>query len=722
MPSEVASLGREADFEATLAPRRPSSGRCTRRARVTRSSGCRARLAPQIRSLRTTASAAQREVTRCTLVSTVRYADRLDRRTSRGALWRARDPRGPPAEAARCPRKRLEPRGDLDGQKRSGTNAGSTSSARTASAVAGPRAARAPGPPRRHSRAGGLHRVRAREHDPVVAVVARCAPELGAVLERLDLDERNDGGRPEPLERFSERCRLLARARDDDSPPRERRSATDLSRIRSAPPASASRASRSPTSPSSSSPETRTTCRPSGEATSPSSDTPCFDPLALPQRREQRSPRPARGGTSLGGGRRAPPGRRSRRAARDRARPRHGTAPRARPALAREHRLRLSHSATSPSRPSRGHPRRRARPRRNRPLAPCGSACRRCRGSSRSRGPARWTRSCADRRRLLVPTTAPSGSRSETAHAETRQSRASSRRHTAPTTMPGAILRREVLERMDGEVERAVGKAALELRGEEAPCPPISGSGSPLRCVRSPVGHDRLLGHSNRATRPARSSITRARLAARAASRACRRRPPHRRLGLTVGAASSPNSSRTAPRRRPRHPRPARAGTVGSCMSFLTSVRESGSSWSAVSGSASPSRAARARAPARGSPPPAAEARQQRLDLQLAVPAAEARDLLLDDRLDLRDLREPRGKRVVETGSEVVDVERLTPSMSATARSTSAGTARSTITSGRSARRHRHRTTSARRTGASALVAVTTRSAQASACSRFSSA
>ena len=61
--------------------------------------------------------------------------------------------------------------------------------------------------------------------------------------------------------------------------------------------------------------------------------------------------------------------------------------------------------------------------------------------------------------------------------------------------------------------------------------------------------------------------------------------------------------------------------------------------------------------------------------------------------------------------------------MSATVRSTSAGTARSTITSGRSGRcAIAARTRSARRTGSSALVAVTTRSAQASACSSSSSA
>jgi len=48
---------------------------------------------------------------------------------------------------------------------------------------------------------------------------------------------------------------------------------------------------------------------------------------------------------------------------------------------------------------------------------------------------------------------------------------------------------------------------------------------------------------------------------------------------------------------------------------------------------------------------------QQRLDLELAVPAREAVDLLFDERLDLRDLTETRRHRVVEAGSQIVDVE-----------------------------------------------------------------
>ena len=257
----------------------------------------------------------------------------------------------------------------------------------------------------------------------------------------------------EPLELARRARRPASRGpRDDDAPAGERLlSHGSPPGSSTAPAASASRASRSPTSSGSPSPSTRTTSRPSGEATSAHAHvrSPCNDCYwssrapARTRRRERCSRRRAsrRKARSAVVSARAPGSSIAARsssialvvgAALDR---------RARPARRRDHRLGvepLGHRAPRARAAARPQPR--ARPRRTRPPAPCGCACPRSRVSNAPRGRGAAPRSCAARRRLLVPTTAPGGSSarprpSRDDEAVPRRRRAGT---TAPSAMPGA--------------------------------------------------------------------------------------------------------------------------------------------------------------------------------------------------------------------------------------------------------------------------------------------
>ena len=235
--------------------------------------------------------------------------------------------------------------------------------------------------------------------------------------------------------------------------------------MRSAPAASASRASRAPTSSGSPSPSTAHDLTSVGRGDErlehghagprsavASAATGAAQPAAeLSQER------------ALGRGRRAcVRDRRSPRAARARASSsaRHCTASAPWPGRGQH---RLGRRATPSPRPrarAAGRPRRRARRRRTRRRAPCGCACRRSPGSTGSRDRAAAHASCAARRRLLVPTTAPAASSAE---------RATFASHEAVADVlaqpDGAdhdarrILGREVLERVHREIDLAARAA-----------------------------------------------------------------------------------------------------------------------------------------------------------------------------------------------------------------------------------------------------------------------
>ncbi len=121
-----------------------------------------------------------------------------------------------------------------------------------------------------------------------------------------------------------------------------------------------------------------------------------------------------------------------------------------------------------------------------------------------------------------------------------------------------------------------------------------------------------------------------------------------------------PNRSRTASATSSASPAPARsrARTVGSCRSFFTSVRERMLDPLGDSGVDVAEVAQRALdLPLADRLRLLAKLGEERLDLELPIAAAEVLDLLLDDRLHLRHLAQARRHRVVETGTQVVDVE-----------------------------------------------------------------
>ena len=113
--------------------------------------------------------------------------------------------------------------------------------------------------------------------------------------------------------------------------------------------------------------------------------------------------------------------------------------------------------------------------------------------------PASW----AERRRLLVPTTAPSRDRrASRASRATRQSRTSSRaRHRADDDAV-RVLGRQILERVHGEVDLAFAKRSLELGGEEAlPADLGKRLAARLRAIAGGRDHPRLALEAR--TRPA---------------------------------------------------------------------------------------------------------------------------------------------------------------------------------------------------------------------------
>ena len=226
------------------------------------------------------------------------------------------------------------------------------------------------------------------------------------------------------------------------------------------------------------------------------------------------------------------------------------------------------------------------------------------------------------------------------------------------------LLRRQVLQRMDGEVDRARPQRLLELCREQA----LAADGGQrhaagLRSVTARCDRLRPAGDLGPGLPEGFGDAFGLRACERRRSRAEHHCGEGRRRGLgghgSCGAGG-PNSSRIEAATSSMSSEAAcwRSRTVGSCRSFLTNARERCSIRSAISGSRSPRCAQctvdllpsnRLRAPPKG--------RDERLHLELAVTAAEAFDLVLHDRLDARNLGQARPDGTVETGAKVVDVE-----------------------------------------------------------------
>ena len=321
----------------------------------------------------------------------------------------------------------------------------------------------------------------------------------------------------------------------------------------------------------------------------------------------------------------------------------------------------LGHDALEPE-PSRRRPLR-ARPRRTRRRATLRmrvSTFPRIERTSRS---GRSARSCAARRRLLVPTTAPAGSSaSEPAVAgDEAVADVLAAVHRADDDA-GSILGREVLERVHGQVDLAGAQRALELGREE---PLAADLGQRLAALLRPVAgrgdHSRRRTRAPAAPRPAASTTT-LRLRARErrrpraeGDRRRKRRGAHGSLGrgdaeqvahragdlVRVAGAGALARAHGRVVQELLHERPGQV---------LDALGDGGIDLAEVAQRALDL----ALADRLGLP---AQLRQERLDLELPIPAAEALDLLLDDRLDLRHLAEPRRHRVVEPGAQVVDVE-----------------------------------------------------------------
>ena len=383
-----------------------------------------------------------------------------------------------------------------------------------------------------------------------------------------------------------------------------------------------------------------------------------------------------------------------------RRRRRHGTGPRARPGRAP---AASSRPRATPSRRPRaraaGRPPRRARPRRTRPSATLRtrvSTFPRIERTSRSGRSA--AQLCRSPRRLLVPTTAPPASSASDEPVSRDEAVADVlARGDGADDDARRILRREVLERVHGDDRSRRSRSARSSSAVKRPFPPISGSGSPLACVRSPVVDDHRVSHSSvgpalrsgarrrasvcaRASDEARvPSVDRRRHAAGrspvAAERRCRRDRARRR--------------RPRPRRRRPHAR-ARAPSDRGAASSRAIARDARCA-RRPPGRRRRGRAAPARPRARGSTRPAGEA-----------PRGEARPRARDSGARTprppprrsprpsapRGAVRPSPRRGRRAGRRRRRAGR--PSTSPASRSTSAGTARSTRTSGRSgALRHR---------------------------------
>ena len=112
----------------------------------------------------------------------------------------------------------------------------------------------------------------------------------------------------------------------------------------------------------------------------------------------------------------------------------------------------------------------RGRSRRSRPSASLRAGCRRCRAARRSRGRGAAASSCERRRRLEVPTRAPSARSSSEPASPMKASVGSSRAGHADERQPLGQLAREVLGRVHAEVDLAGEQRLARPRARSAPC------------------------------------------------------------------------------------------------------------------------------------------------------------------------------------------------------------------------------------------------------------
>ena len=226
----------------------------------------------------------------------------------------------------------------------------------------------------------------------------------------------------------------------------------------------------------------------------------------------------------------------------------------------------------------------------------------------------------------------------------------------------GRILRRQILQRVHREVDLAVAQRPLELGGEE---PLAADLGQRLAARLGPVAGRRdhaCLALETRATPPSADATTRS-VCARASAEA---RVPRVTAACSGGALTDRSGRRgRTGRGRRRRPRPRRR-----CLLARARAR-SGRGGASSRASARGARSARRR-PDRRRRGRAARARPRAARIDSACLRSSERSgstsssryrrpkpstSLLDDRLDLGNLAEPRRHRAVEPGAQIVDVE-----------------------------------------------------------------
>ena len=335
----------------------------------------------------------------------------------------------------------------------------------------------------------------------------------------------------------------------------------------------------------------------------------------------------------------------------------------------------------------------------------------------------RTSRSCPERAQLRAaaqaarPDDGPGGSSARArASRATTQSRTSSRALTAPTTTPSeSSVGRSLSECTARSITPS--PSARSSSAVKRPLPPISGSGSPLACVRSPAVEITFVSQS-RSGRAAVSSpmtdsvCTRASAEARvprttAAGRGggspiARRRDAEQvayRIGdlVRVPGASALAGAHRRIVQEPLHERPRQ-------MLHARDDRR-------VDVAEVVERACRP--PARGSTPPACEARRGAAPLRAR--GTDARRPATSSSTTASTPGTSRSRAAIAPSRPArrsSTSKSLAPATSPASRSTSAGTARSTRTSGRSSRRAiAARTTAVCTTGVSDDVAVMATSA-----------